>query len=210
MKGMMSSLVSAVMPGLIFALSACATAPSDADDSQDSASQDSATITANAVSPREPAPVQPFPKTEPTTSTWWMPGKLTYVDLWPPDHGITSAQVVFHKEIDSSTGPTHVAFVVWNGTFVGRIYRIHNNADGADFLHNVQQLNASRVNGVPDNSVSSSGSATSGNPKPPPHPNVDDDITYLPRDLDNARVAGRGLLSVTTQFLDYKSPAVVR
>jgi hypothetical protein len=201
MKSLVSSVVLAVVPGL-FLLSACAGAPGEGDDSQASASQGSVVI-----NPREPAPVQPFPKTEPTTSTWWTPGKLTYADLWPLDHGITSAQVVYRKEIDSSTGPTHVAFVVWNGTFVGRIYRIHNNADGSEFLNSVAQLNATRVNVGPDNSVSSSGNGTGGNTKPPPHPNVDGDILYNPDDLDNARLAGKNLLNITTRFLNFQETA---
>ncbi|HET9620318.1 MAG TPA: hypothetical protein VFP84_03050 [Kofleriaceae bacterium] len=197
----MSSVVSAVVSGLVL-LSACASAPGEGDDAQVSTAQDRVTVVR-----AEPPTVQPFPRTEPITSTWWAPGRLTYADIWPLDHGITSAQIVYRKEIDSSIGPTHVAFVVWNGSFVGRIYRIHNNADSTDFLLNVAQLEATRVSRGPDNSVSSSGNGTGGNTKPPPHPNVDEDITYNPDDLDNARVAGRALLNVTTRFIGFQTTA---
>lgn len=123
---------------------------------------------------------------EPTTSVWW-DQKKGLDDLWPNDQGITSAQVLYRKAADSSSGPTFVAFVVWNANHVGRIFRVHVGADGGSFHDAVQAMIGQRVFGHDGNDSSSGGTTTSGSGKPTPHPNVDGPITYSVDYLNNVR-----------------------
>lgn len=198
MKGFVWSLVPVAI-----VLSACVSAPMDSSDEPVGTAQSNIQITPEpSPGPSGPVLIQPFPIFEATTSTWWNPARFTYADIWPSGHGITSTQILFRRAADSSTGSTYVAFVVWNGNFVGRIYRVHAS-DGADFSSSVAQLTAMRASTGPDNSVSSTGNTTSGTPKPVPHPNVDGDITYSPGYLTNARTTAAALLNVTTPFRTY-------
>jgi hypothetical protein len=197
MKGFACFLVS----GMVFALSACVNAPMDSSDDQVSTSQAKIEMVPEPT-PGRPVVIQPFPVISPNTSTWWDPSQFTYANLWPLGHGITSAQIMFRQAADCSTGRTYVAFVVWNGNFLGRIYRIHIG-DSASFSAAVAQLTDGRASASPDYSVSSTGNSTSGGTKPPPHPNVDGQITYSGDDLTNVRSVATSLLNVTTPFRNY-------
>lgn len=113
------------------------------------------------------------------TSCRWVPGGTCYGvandgnSIWPTGMGITSVQVLTRRGPTrlSGTQQTALAFVIWNSTTVGRIFRIDIGPDGVNWREVLSNITASRTFGNPDFGTGSTGTA-SGGPVNPPHPNV--------------------------------------
>src|SRR5262245_59423051 len=76
-----------------------------------------------------------------STTCQWIPGKNCYGvpndgnSIWPTGQGITSVQVLTRSGPNrlGGTQATFLAFVIWNSTTVGRIFRIDIGSDGANW-----------------------------------------------------------------------------
>jgi hypothetical protein len=140
---------------------------------------------------------------EQTDSVFWNPKTNVGSDIWPAGQGITSTQIMIRKGPDGSTGATFIAFVIWNGNFVGNIFRVHVGADGADFHQAAANITSTRTFGFPDHSTSSGGNPTTGSGTPLPHPNVDGTIHYSPSDLTNVKTNAAVILNATNDFMNF-------
>ncbi|HEX3761944.1 MAG TPA: hypothetical protein VHW23_24760 [Kofleriaceae bacterium] len=172
----------------------------------------------SATSSTDQASVVPtgLPSTN-TTCQWQIDescyGQLNNANnLWPPGIGITSAFVMTRSGPPHLVGrvqtPTFLAFVVWNDSVIGRIFRIDvGSTDNANFDAVVANTFVVRTFNLPDTSAGSSG-ATSGGPSPPPHPNVDGSIVFDPGYLSS--VAGNAAIvrRATADFLATRSAAI--
>ena len=158
---------------------------------------------ASCVAPQLDTASQSISVPEATDSVFWNPRINVGSDIWPAGQGITSTQIMMKKGPDSSAGPTFIAFVIWNGNFVGKIFRVHLGADGADFAGTSHNINATRVNASPDHSTSSGGNPIAGSGTPLPHPNVDGAIHYSTTFLNNVKTNAVIILNATNDFIDF-------
>lgn len=131
-------------------------------------------------------------------------------NLWPTGIGITSAFVLTRSGPTRLSGrqPTFLAFVVWNDSVIGRIFRIDVGTSNAVNFNSVSANTfAARTFNLPDTQEGSTGS-TFGSPTPPPHPNVEGpitfDSTYLGAVTSNAAIIHRA----TLDFLATKAAAI--
>ncbi len=122
--------------------------------------------------------------------------------LWPPNQGITSAQVLLRKGPNGSDGPTFLAFVVWNRSTVGRIIRATVGRKGNDLRAVLSDALATRTYGFPDNTAGSTGNA-SGGKIPTPGPHIDDPLEFSTTYLAAARAAARAIHAANDAFNDY-------
>jgi hypothetical protein len=153
----------------------------------------------------------------PSTSTTcqWQVDQMCYGqlndgnNLWPTGMGITSAFVLTRSGPTRLSGrqPTFLAFVVWNDSVVGRIFRVDVGSSNATNFNNVLANTFATRSNLPDTQEGSTGS-TYGSPTPPPHPNVEGpitfDSTYLGAVTSNSAIIHRA----TLDFLATKSPAI--
>ena len=89
-------------------------------------------------------------------------------NLWPTGIGITSAYVMTRRGPTRLSGrqPTFLAFVVWNDSVVGRIFRVDvGTANAANFNSVLAATFATRTFGIPDTSAAAAG-AIAGGPTP--------------------------------------------
>lgn len=124
-------------------------------------------------------------------------------NLWPAGMGITSVQVLVRSGPDrlEHKQPTFLAFVVWNSTAIGRIFRLDlGSADAANWRATLDNIVAVRTTNLPDTQAGSTGS-TIGGPGPIPHPNVDGFITVDAPYLDVVRKQATAINDATTAFL---------
>jgi hypothetical protein len=149
------------------------------------------------------------------TSCQWVPGKNCYGvpndgnSIWPTGMGITSVQVLTRSGPDRLAGrqQTFLAFVIWNGTTVGRIFRVDIGDDGANWRAVLGNVAATRTFNNLDFNTGSTGSASAG-PVNPPHPNVEGPITFDPGYLGVvARYAG-AIDGASRNFLATKAAAI--
>jgi hypothetical protein len=150
------------------------------------------------------------------TSCQWVPGKNCYGlandgnNIWPAGMGITSVQVLVRGGPTRLEGrqQTFLAFVVWNSTTVGRIFRIDLGTtaeqDWNAALHNIV---AGRTLNLFDSQAGSQGS-TVGTPTPPPHPNVVGPIIFEQPYLDVVRKQASLIDGATSAFLGAKAGAI--
>lgn len=150
------------------------------------------------------------------TSCLWIPGKTCYgmpndgENIWPAGLGITSVQVLTRSGPDriDSTHHTFLAFVVWNRSIVGRIFRVDFGANAANWRAELGNITATRTFSGPDNNTGSTGSAVAG-PVNPPHPNVvDGPITFDTGYLDAVKRYASVIDSASEQFLATRSAAI--
>jgi hypothetical protein len=140
---------------------------------------------------------------EQTDSVFWVPKTNDGNDIWPSGQGITTTQVMIRKGPDSSAGATFIAFVIWNGNFVGKIFRVHVGSDGTDFHQVLANITSARTFGFPDHNSTSTGNVTSGSGTPLPHPNVDGTVHYTPSELGNVKTNAAVILNATNDFLNF-------
>ena len=138
---------------------------------------------------------------EATDSIFWIPNKHGANDLWPTGQGIPSAYVLIKRGPAASTGATFLAFVVWNGNFVGKIFRVRVGADGENFRAVVSNTNATRTFGFPDNNAGSAGNGGGGGVPPIPHPNLDGAVHLPTRYLDGVKTAAGAIDAATRDFM---------
>lgn len=82
--------------------------------------------------------------------------------IWPSGLGITSAYVLLRSAPDMNGSTAFFAFVVWNGTTVGRILQVQSGApNGVDLRATISNISASRTFGFPDRSAGSTGNGGS-------------------------------------------------
>ncbi|HEY0484319.1 MAG TPA: hypothetical protein VGD37_42660 [Kofleriaceae bacterium] len=150
-----------------------------------------------------------------STSCQWVPGKNCYGlpndgnNIWPGGMGITSVQVLTRSGPDrlEHTQATFLAFVVWNRTTMGRIFRIDIGPDGADWRAALSNITATRTLNNLDFNTGSTGTAAGG-PVNPPHPNVDGQITFDPTYLDVVKRYAGVIDSASAQFLATRAPVI--
>lgn len=151
-----------------------------------------------------------------STTCPWIVDKTCYGlnndanNIWPTGAGITSAYVMVRSGPTQASGrqQTWLAFVVWNDSVVGRIFRLAaGTTDAVNFNSLVSNTLAARTFNLPDTSEGSSG-ATSGGPSPPPHPNVDGNIVFDPDYLSAVAGDAAVIRRATANFLATKSAAI--
>jgi hypothetical protein len=140
---------------------------------------------------------------EATDSVTWIPGTHDGGDIWPTAQGIHSAQVLIRKGPDRSDGPTFIAFVVWNGNFVGKIFRVRAGADGANFRAVMSNVTAARTFGVSNFSWSSTGNGGGGDGNPPiPRPHIDGECHFNVEYLNRLKNRAAAIEDLTTDFMN--------
>lgn len=132
-------------------------------------------------------------------------------NLWPTGIGITDAYVLMRRGPTRLSGrqPTYLAFVVWNDSVVGRIFRIDvGTAAATNFQSVYANTFAARTSasGVPDGSECAAGAIAVG-PTPTPGPNVEPPIVFDPKYLDAVVNYAAILHGTTKQFLATASEA---
>jgi hypothetical protein len=150
------------------------------------------------------------------TTCQWVPGKTCYGlandgnNIWPTGMGITSVQVLTRSGPTRLSGSqqTFLAFVIWNNTTVGRIFRVDIGSDGANWRDVLSNVTATRTFNNLDFNTGSTGTA-SGGPVNPPHPNVEGPITFESTYLGAVTGfagaiddAGRGFLGTKSAAID--------
>ena len=144
-----------------------------------------------------------------TTSITWVPGGKdcggTPCDgnnIWPLEGRITSLQILLRGGPDRAEHriQTFLAFVVWNRTTVGRIYRVDFGAAGADFRAVSSNIIAGRTSSLPDTSAGSSGTGL-GSPAPAPHPNVEGPLEFTDTYLKSVAAVAGDIDDATRRFL---------
>jgi hypothetical protein len=175
-------------------LTGCATDPLAT-----SSQADQVGISAGPGAPPPPTPAL----VEATHSVVWDLKTSTGNDIWPSDLPITTTSVLIRKGPDNTDGATFLAFVVWNGNVVGKIFRVQVGNGGADFRSTVNSINATRTFGIPDRASSSSGNAGTGGVTPLPHPNVDGPIAFSATFLHQVKLSAQLIQDATADFLSY-------
>lgn len=177
---------------LVLAIAGCTADPLAGAPATDTDTVTSAATTVGIV----PIPV------EAADSAVWNPRINTGDELWPTTLNIRSAQLLIKRgPVDPVTGGARFfAFVVWNGSFVGRIYQGAVGFDGNDLRLKASATFAARASGLPDRNSSSTGNASSGPVTPLPHPNVDGTFHFSATYLDNVRTNALAILNATADF----------
>jgi len=143
------------------------------------------------------------------TTCQWFAGRTCYGmpndgnNIWPVNMGITHVAVLVRGGPDRLDHKlqTKLAFVVWNRTAVGRIFRIDlATADDDDWRATLDKVLEQRTMAIADSSDSSTGSPLA-NPNPPPHPNVNEAIVLQPPALDTVRTTAGAIEDATKAFL---------
>jgi hypothetical protein len=181
----------------VVAATGCATAPED---------------TATTATTDQSATVVPAGLPSVSTTCQWTADSTCYGqrndanNIWPAGMGITRTFVLTRSGPTRLDGKqqTFLAFVVWNDTVVGRIFRLDvGSADAVSFNNTLQAVFYTRTFG-PDLGAGQGGS-TYGSPTPPPHPNVNDPIVFDTGYLTSVVSSAAMLDRVTTNFLATKS-----
>jgi hypothetical protein len=150
------------------------------------------------------------------TSCQWVAGRTCYGmpndgnNIWPANMGITHVQVLVRGGPDRLEHKlqTKLAFVVWNRTAVGRIFRIDLlTADDDDWRGTLDKIVTARTMAISDGSECGTGSPLA-NPNPPPHPNVDENIVFEPNALGTVRMTAGALDDATNTFLNTRMAGV--
>lgn len=131
-------------------------------------------------------------------------------NIWPTGMGITSAFVLTRSGPTRLSGrqQTFLAFVVWNDSVIGRIFRIDVGTSNATNFNSVlANTFATQTFNLPD-TTAGQGGATAGSPSPPPHPNVEGPIVFDSTYLGTVASDAATLNRVTTDFLATKSAAI--
>jgi hypothetical protein len=120
--------------------------------------------------------------------------------IWPSGGTITSAYVLIRSAPDMSGNAAYFAFVVWNGTTVGRILQVQAGApNGTDLRATISNITATRTFGFPDRSAGSTGNAGS-TPTPQPHPNVDGTFHFTGKFLGGVASKAATIQNFTENF----------
>jgi hypothetical protein len=186
----------------VVAATGCATAPED-------------TATTATATTDQSASIVPTGLPSVTTTCQWTVDSTCYGqrndanNIWPTGMGITSISVLERSGPTRLDGKqqTYLAFVVWNHSVVGRIFRLDlGSTDAVNFNNTAAAVYYVRSFG-PDLTAGQQGS-TYGSPGSPPHPNVNDPIVfdagYLSSVVNSATILDR----VTADFLATKSIAI--
>jgi hypothetical protein len=170
-------------------------------------------VTSQAPEPTDQAPEAASPGPAPTSqavgtgdafvTTTYHPNKYDDQDIWPTGQAIQSMQVIFKRGPVRSDGPSYLAFIVWNGNTVGKIFCVHVGAEGADLRKLISDTTATRTINVSVATASTTGSGGAGPIVPTPHPNVDVELQFSPTYLSNIKMHAQALLSTTTNAMMY-------
>ena len=106
------------------------------------------------------------------TSTTVPASAITADAVWPLNRNISSVEIVYHRGPDRTGGPTFLAFVVWNGNHVARIYCSYFGRAGTLVQDKLADIVATRVSFGEDLGAITTGSGTGGGVVHPPRPNV--------------------------------------
>ena len=184
----------------VVAATGCATAPED---------------TATTATTDQSAIVLPAGLPQVDTTCQWTVDTTCYGqrndanNIWPAGMGITRTFVLTRSGPTRLDGKqqTYLAFVVWNHSVVGRIFRLDLGSTAAVNFNNAAASVYYVRSFGPDLTAGQQGS-TYGSPGSPPHPNVNDPIVfdsgYLSAVVNSATMLDR----VTTDFLATKSAAI--
>lgn len=152
---------------------------------------------------------------EVNTSCQWVPQGTCYgvtndgASIWPLGMGITSVQVMTRSGPNrlSNQQTTQLAFVVWNSNTVGRIFRIDNDTDQADWRAWMSNVMEARTFNILDTTAGSTGSPAGG-PAPPPHPNVEGPLTFSIDYLSVVKRESTVIQNATNAFLTARAAGV--
>ncbi|HEX3477292.1 MAG TPA: hypothetical protein VHT91_19855 [Kofleriaceae bacterium] len=131
-------------------------------------------------------------------------------NLWPTGIGITDAYVMTRRGPTRLSGrqPTFLAFVVWNDSVVGRIFRVDvGSSNAANFNSVLANTFAARTFSIPDGSEAAAG-AVAGGPTPAPGPNVEPPIVFESSYLGAVVKSAATIHGATSEFLATKSSAI--
>lgn len=131
-------------------------------------------------------------------------------NLWPTGIGITSAYVMTRRGPTRFSGrqPTYLAFVVWNDSVIGRIFRIDVGTSSATNFNSVlENTFAARTFSIPNGSECAAG-AIQGGPTPTPGPNVEPPIVFESSYLDAVVNSATMIHRATSEFLATRSLAI--
>lgn len=168
------------------------------------------------ASTADQAAVVPTGLPQTNTTCQWVVDKTCYGlnndgnNLWPTGMGITSAYVMTRSGPTRLGGrqQTFLAFVVWNDSVIGRIFRLDaGTTDAVNFNSVLANTFAGRTFSLLDTSAGSTGT-TAGGPSPPPHPNVEGPIVFDTGYLGTVTSDAAILRRVTTDFLATRSAAI--
>jgi hypothetical protein len=119
--------------------------------------------------------------------------------IWPSGLGITSAYAMIRSAPDMSGDAAYFAFVVWNGSTVGRILQVQAGApNGTDLRATISNIEATRTFSFPDRTTGSTGNGGS-TPTPQPHPNVDGTFHFSTKFLTGSVVPRAAAIQVATE-----------
>lgn len=138
-----------------------------------------------------------------TVSQTYVMGKYSADEVWPTGQGITSVQVIYKRGPQRSLGPTYFAFIVWNGTTVGKIFCAYLGPSGAELRRNISDTTATRTANAPSFTTSSTGGGSGGTIIPTPHPNVDGEFQFSQTYLDNLKQTATAIRVTTHDLMTY-------
>lgn len=138
-----------------------------------------------------------------TVSQTYVMGKYDAEEVWPTGQGITSVQVIYKRGPQRSLGPTYFAFIVWNGTTIGKIFCAYLGPAGSDLRRNISDTTATRTANVSTFTASSTGGGSGGRIIPTPHPNVDGEFVFSPSYLHNLKLTAQVIMDTTSDVMTY-------
>jgi hypothetical protein len=150
------------------------------------------------------------------TSCLWFPDGTCYGqrndgnNIWPSDVGITRLQVLLRGGPDrlEHRQQTYLAFVIWNGSTIGRIFQVDLNTESdVNFQDTLRDISARQTMSIFDSQTTMTGS-TVGTPSPPPHPNVLPPIVFEQPYLDVVRRQASIIDQATATFLSTRAAGI--
>ncbi len=153
------------------------------------------------ISP-QPSPVQPpiAILLEANRSVPYTVGSVTDASIWPLNHNISSVEVVYMKADPQGRSTRFLAFVIWNGNFVARIFSSPNGTVGSSLQEVISDTLLERVTYGSDHTAIITGGVTGGPVVPLPHPNTDGGYTFTSSYLSSVKAQAVAALNATPVF----------
>lgn len=163
-----------------------------------------------APSPGTEAASQAVGSADAFVTTTYAIDKFVGEDIWPTGQSIHSTQVIYKRGPVRSDGPSYLAFIVWNGNVVGKVFCAHVGPEGADLRKLISDTTATRTLGVSSFTASTTGSGGAGPIIPTPHPNVDGELQFSSTYLANIKMHAQAMLDTArTAMMDPELPTQV-
>jgi hypothetical protein len=134
--------------------------------------------------------------------------------IWPTNIPIQNGATITNTYVlikgvppDPYIGPQVLAFVVWNGSYVGHIYRAAKGAEVANLLQ-MRDVAYSQRNTGPNTDAGGTGSPWV-EPNPPPHP-VGDCCEFVisADEVENSKLNAQAIHNANVNFATFERPAL--